>query len=127
MDIDSTILANQIVEKLVDFDMWGLIIKSVFVFVTLLVFKHIGESIVGYLKFRMNQNIMKGSRLIYDGEKGVVKKIGFFTILIETKKGWMPIQTKEWGDEKIIKLKDKNRKLRRRDDFINKEIKNENE
>lgn len=131
--MDPTLIANEISEKIFDkifdFNIWALLIKFIFIYVVLFFIKYIGESTVGYLKFRMNQNVIQGSRIIYNGEKGVIKKIGFFTIIIETKNGWMPIPTREWGNSKMIKLKNKTFKCRRKDDIIlNKEtIKNENE
>ena len=112
-------IANEVVKQLINFSTWEMAIQAISALVIILLFKYVGDSIVGYLKFRLDQNIIKGTRVKYDEEEGVVKKVGFFTIVIETENGWLPVATKEWGSKKILKLKDhdcKNCQLRRHDD-----------
>ena len=99
-------IASEVVNKLLDYSLWDKALKVVLVLVVVLLIKYSGESIVGYLKFRMDQNIMKGTRVRYDGETGFVRKVSFFSIIIETEDGWMPVPMKEWGEKKLIKLKD---------------------
>jgi len=119
VDLSPDKIAAQVVKQLFDFSMWQLVFEGIAILVVILLFKYVSDSIVGYLKFRLDQNIIKGTRVRYDDEEGIVKKVGFFTIVIETESGWLPVATKEWGVKKILKLKehDCNKcQLRRHDD-----------
>lgn len=117
--VESTVMnpeqiATAIVDQIFDVDLIQSAIKIVLILVVVLLIKFLGESIVGYLRFRLSQNIIKGTPVIVDGEMGRVKRVTLFTILIETTDGWMPISTKEWGNLRIIKLRDQCLSLDRR-------------
>ena len=101
-------VATEVVNKIFSFN-WQIIFKVIMIIIVVQILLYVGDSIFSYLKFRMNQHIQKGSRVIYNGETGIIKKVGVFTIVIETDHGWLPISTKDWGKQFLIKLKDCNR------------------
>ena len=107
-------LVNSLVDRICDINLWSTGLRVVVALVIVLLIKFLGESIVGYLRFRISQNIIKGTPVIVDGEMGRVKRVTLFTILIETNEGWMPIATRDWNTKKLVKLRDQCLSLDRR-------------
>lgn len=95
-----------IVSQLFNLDLWSLILKAILGIISLLILKYIGESISSYILLQLGGHIIKGTTVEINFTICKIRKLGVFTIVLETANGWMPIATRNWKNISYIKLKD---------------------
>ena len=109
---------KSIFETIMNFNMDTvfLFLKFLVAAIVIVTLKYIIECISSYITLRLDEYVHEGTPIEVYGKKGRIRKISYFTVVVETECGFIPISTRNWKTSKYVVLKDQWNFQRRKED-----------